>query len=404
MRSKTILRIEGPNQPNWGKARGAPVPIARDLLGPTTAIPVVDASAFKPGDHVLIRMSVTPEWVKEHQEPDWEGVESRLGGIAYFRDVTKVDAKANVIHVDAPTRYELKTRDSARVVPVEDLIGGIGVENLAIGNVERPGETGWGEEDYGKEENNAWHCHSSSAISITRSRDSWVRGVTSFAPEGSKSGAHLLSNGISANLCRGLTLLQCKLGHPQFGGGGGNGYMYRLSNCNESLVQECVASFNRHGLVLSGMSSSGNVFYKCLDEDGGLQTGGKGRMKTAGYGSDHHMHFSHSNLFDNCTARSTNFQASYRPYGTPPKHNITASHSVYWNTRGEGTGGPVVVTSQARLGYVIGTSVTRSAVETKSKFPKQTDPPDFVEGVGKGQSLVPSSLYQDQLRRRKARQ
>lgn len=400
MRSRAIIDVQGPNQAAWRNPRAASTPITRDLPGPTQTIPVADTRLFKPGEYCIVLADVTPEWVRERQEPGWLGHEARLGGPAYFRKILAVDHDAQTITIDAPTRYTLLTRDQARVAVAHDMPAEIGIEHLAIGNLHRPEPDGWGERDYTEPQTAAWHAHNSWAIRMTRVRDSWVRNVHSFRHPSNLSRAHLLSNGILLSWCRGVTITECAFGFPQYGGGGGNGYMVRLANSNECLVKHSIAEFNRHGFVLSGMASSGNVFHRCIDRDTGWATGATGRLRTAGRSSDHHMHFSHSNLYDQCTGDSSWFQAVYRPWGTPPLHNITAAHSVFWNTTGTGRGGPIVETEQFHYGYAIGTQGSRTEVQITGRGGARMNPPDHVEGVGQGDQLQPASLFLDQRQRR----
>jgi len=53
--------------------------------------------------------------------------------------------------------------------------------------------------------------------------------------------------------------------------------------------------------------------------------------KTSGGGSDHHIHFSQSNLFDQCIVENSFFAAGWRKWGGGTIHGLTAMHSVYWN-------------------------------------------------------------------------
>ena len=53
---------------------------------------------------------------------------------------------------------------------------------------------------------------------------------------------------------------------------------------------------------------------------------------------------------------------------------------------------------QFRWGYVIGTQGPANKVRVYSG--NNTEPVDFVEGVGRGDILMPQSLYKDQLARR----
>ncbi len=401
MRSKSIVLITGPAAAGFYSSGAASTAIRQDLHGPTLEIPVTSTSGFAPGQFVVVRADCTDAWITEHGEPDWIGYGSQLGGIAYFRRVTAVNAAANTLSLNAPTRYYLKTRDNARVVRLSSApLLNCGLENFSIGNVQRAG-TGWGEDDYTVAGTPAYDVHDSYAVRIVRARDSWMRNVATFQPAGNTTTAHLLSNGILLSECSQVTLTNCDFQRTEYGGGGGNGYMYRLQNANECLLDNCRSTFTRHGFVLSHMASSGNVYRGCTDKDSGRQTGDTGLQTTAGSNSDHHMHFSHGNLIDTCTGDGSGFEARYRPYGSAPLHDLTAAHSVFWNTRGIGSGPSYVVTTeQSRYGYVIGTRGTRSGVSLSTYGGTKCNPLDHVEGTALGDTLEPFSLYADQLSRR----
>jgi hypothetical protein len=88
----------------------------------------------------------------------------------------------------------------------------------------------------------------------------------------------------------------------------------------------------------------------------------------------------------------------YRPAGTVI-HGHSTTESVYWNTYGTARGRNDIVESRAwGWGYVIGTRGPKPGVERGTQ--DGTAPEDFLEGVGQGDSLVPESLYLDQLARR----
>ncbi len=401
MRNKSVISVNPFTGSTWTSPPSTNAKITSDLMGPVTIIPVDNPSLFKAGDWVLLRSDITEGWITEHKENEWSG--ASFPGFIYYRQVESVNTSAKTITIDAPIRYAMKTRDNARVHLSPAMIEEVGLENFSIGNVQHPGTTGWGEEDYNTAGNASYDCHASFLVSISRVRNGWVRKVESYGHSANSSGAHMLSNGLALSYTRGITVDSCHFQYDQYGGGGGNGYMYRIQG-NENLLKNCKSSFSRHGFVLSHMYGSGNVFFRCIDKNSGVQTGATGSMTTSGKGSDHHMHFSPSNLFDQCTSDNSNFQAAYRPYGSTPKHNLTAAHSVYWNTQGLGSGPTswVIHSQQARYGYVIGTWGTRTSVNTSStttSAPK-TDPADHVEGIGLAQTLEPQSLYLDQLKKR----
>lgn len=428
MRAKRIIAVEAPAEAQWRNREEPLTLLADELPGPTVFIPVESTEGFAVGDYVIIRSDPTTEWVLERGETDWVGWEDRIGSILYLRRIEAIDTRAGVLLVDIPTRYALNTRERPEVYRKTGQLREVGVEGFSIGNVEHPGRSGWGAldfavpdseytrrliESYGVDENfadahkSAQDVHFSFAITMMNVTDGWIRNVNSFAWEENELGSHLLSNGIRLRECRNVTVENCHFQKPQYGGGGGNGYMFRLDHTNECLLVDCSASSSRHGFSLSGMATSGNVHLRCRDSLTGRQTGGTGLEETGGKATDSHMFFSHSNLYDSCVAEDSWFEARYRysPRLSNPKHNTTSAHTVFWNTKGiSNTRHPFVVWSdQGDYGYVIGTSGAVPGVRLDGDYPERahvTAPVDFVEGIGEGETLEPASLYEDQLQRR----
>ncbi len=425
--SQIILVSPQKKQAVWDYVGSPATAIAYDLLMPTTYIPVESTEGFKPGDMVIVRADPTSEWIKERKEEDgWLGYEDKIGHFMYLRRVLEVDADNSELVIDIPIRYALKVRDNAQVYAKPGLVSNVGLENFSIGNVEHPGQDGWGmldfaapdgaytkrlaegydlDPDFAKQRKSAYDVHFSYAVVFNGVYDSWIVNVHSFEAEGNARGSHILSNGIRLKECLNVSVIDCSMGHTLYGGGGGNGYMFRIDNSNECLLENCVAESARHGFSLSGMATSGNVLLHCTDRNTATQAGGDGT--TTGRSSDSHMYFSHSNLFDGCVADNSWFEARDRFYVklSKPKHNTTSAQTVFWNTTGlSNSYHPFVVWSeQGDYGYVIGTQGEVSAVRTDGNHEHRkvvTDPVDHVEGIGEGGSLVPASLYQDQLARR----
>jgi len=400
MRSKSIIRVEG--LASWGSDKGTAVKITTDLMQPTSIIPVENTDNFSTGDTVIISNTITEEWIAEHKVAGWKGFANELAPMRYNRIVVAVNKKENTLTLDIPLRYALKTRDNARVYKIKGMLGEIGLQDFGIANNQKLSKTGWGELDYNTSGTAAYDVHGSWAISMKGVLNSWIRNISTFQPRGNTTGAHILSNGILCTECKNVTLDNCWVGHAQYGGGGGNGYAYRLMS-NEVLVTNSTSKFVRHGFVFSNMIASGNVLHQCQDIQTGKQHGSSGNEMTEGSGSDHHMHFSHSNLIDGCTLDQSTFQAFFRPYGTAPKHNLTSALTAFWNIKTGSAGkGYSVWSQQARYGYVIGTSGPASAVKISDYADAggSTDPVDILEGEGKGATLEPQSLYLDQLSKR----
>jgi len=401
MRNKVILQINGPSSASWTTEQTPVTLIREDLLGPTTQLPVESVSGYAVGDAVMVRADPGDAWATEHLETNWVGQAGQYGRLLYLRRVMAVDAVNRVLTIDIPTRYALKLRDGAKVYKKTTLINEVGLEGFSIGNVQHPGTTGWGESDYLTVGTSSYDVAGHYAIRFSRVRDSWIRNVASYQPAGNTTTCHLLNNGVLLTECQAMTLRQANFQRPQYGGGGGAGYMYRIQNSGDCLLQECTAEFSRHGIVFSHMACTGNVLHACVDRTTGKQTGASGNQNTSGRGSDHHMYFSHSNLVDTCVADDSFFEARYRPSGSTVLHNLTSAHGVFWNTEGRASSQAYVVHSQqSRYGYVIGTRGAVTAVKTDGLSVSKTNPVDHVEGVGQGAALFPHSLFREQRRRR----
>ncbi|MGE9290907.1 MAG: glycosyl hydrolase family 28-related protein, partial [Puniceicoccales bacterium] len=426
MRGQQIIRVTGTSDSIWSRVEGDAVKITEDLMKPTLEIPVTDVDSFEVGDAIILRADPNEAWIRDHKELGWLGYEDKLGSMLELRIIESIDREKNVLTIDIPTRYTFKPAYDGRVYKKSGMVREVGLENFSIGNREHPVRDGWENldfaapkgdytrrlaesrnlpADFAAERKSAYDVHFSFAILMQNAMDSWILNVDSFQFEGNELGTHLLSNGIRLKECRSISVINSSMQKPQYGGGGGNGYMFRIDSSNECLLSNCTAAFSRHGFSMSGMATSGNVLFECKDIETGHQTAGSG--KTQGKGSDHHMWFSHSNLFDSCVADNSWFEARDRYYDqlSKPKHNSTSAHTVIWNTTGLSNAyHPFVVWSmQAKYGYVVGTQGAVSAVRTDGDYPERyavSDPVDIVEGVGEGATLYPQSLYQHQLKRR----
>jgi Pectate lyase superfamily protein len=395
MRSSSIILVRGID-------RATPVfttPLTKDVLTPVKRLHVANASRFRAGDLVCVRWDFTKEWIAEHgQSKVWKEGVSAPAPAMYQREIMAVNAVEGWIETDIPARYDHRVRDKSRVEKYTSRIQACGIEELSIGNVQHPGK-GWQSDDHLTEGSGAYDVHESWVIQINRARNCWVDNVHSYQPESNTFTCHILSNGILIALSSNITVRNCSMKRPEYGGKGGNGYMFRLTHGNDCLIENCLADFSRHGFVNSHAGSSGNVFHKCEDRNTRRATGDTGCIETDGDGSDNHMHFSHSSLWDQCHAHESWWEAVHRGWNNQA---LASAHCVYWNTSGSGTsalnGGKIVRSGQARYGYVIGTQGDPHGIELRTTGNSQ--PLDIAEGEGKGGSLSPTSLYRDQLARR----
>ncbi len=414
MRNSEVIRVRPPDWGSWTTKRSTPILLARDELGPTRTLQLGSLEGLAVGDWIVAHNPATEAFVRGinmgsgADGVDWTQELESLSGLLYLRQITAIDEESSCIEIDVPTRWELHTRDGASVYKTASHLSNVALEGFSIGN-KRITKEGWLESDYTIPGKGAYDAHDAFLIEMRGVVDGWIQNVSSYNP-GNDNDVHCLSNGVLLEWCRNVTLYHLRFQNAQYGGGGGNGYMIRLNSASESLVVECEVGHCRHGIVMWQMQNSGNVVTRCYDHDAGIQLADTQVQPTSGRGSDHHGAFSHSNLFDGNRLERSYLEAAYRgDWGGSPDHGITSSQCVFWNTEGieyHQNADYIVHSQQFGFGYVIGTQGDASAVKLSEKragSAPRTNPEDFVEGEGQGGSLVPASLYRDQLLKREQR-
>lgn len=348
------------------------------------SVRVASTDAFAAGDWIVLRSDPTDAFMADYgMSGTWT---ADVGGPAFYRRIVAIDAVEGILELDAPLRLPLLVRDAARVYHVIPHLEEVGIEGLAIGNV-RNTTSGTSSDDYSVPGTGAYQMHASFAIYVTHVVNGWVRDVRSFAPAGNPWNVHLLSNGLRVACSRFVTVADTDLRHPQYRGKGGNGYLFVHSG-SDSLFTRVLAVDGRHNFSFSLMQTTGNVIHRSESRDGQLP-------------ADFHMWLSAANLIDNLTLTRSSFEAVRRECCG---HGHSTTQSVFWNLNGAAY--PldqffqkyIVDTAQFGDGFVIGTRGLAPDVRTPSDV--QSAPGDFVEGVGLGAQLEPSSLYEDQLARR----
>lgn len=392
MRSKDIITIRS-NWSNWMTENGTVSRITADIPDPSRIIPIESVSGFNAGDYIIVRSDATDEFIAEHgMEGIW--TETAIKGIAFYRRIDSVSTERNLVFINSPTRYPVKTRDHARIYHAAEHIIECGVKDLSIGNRENL-KSGWDEESYTQSGTGAYDAHYSHAIHFKFARDCWVKNVHTYRPGINTNDIHLLSNCLLLEMSATITVDSCDFQKPQYEGGGGNGYMYTLGS-NDCLIRNSSANDARHNYDFKYPYSNGNVIHRCRGEN-------------SIYASDFHMYLSMSNLFDEFTVNADYLESAFRPYGGTAIHGYSSTQSVFYNTKGEvyhPNHNYIVDSRQFNWGYVIGTSgaaykVNRYPVsETQNGYSYDTAPTDFLEGEGKGSDLIPSSLYLDQVDKR----
>lgn len=390
MRGKQVIRIGPTESSSWFDEKDAIVrPVAEDVENRAVEVAVRDVSAFRVGELVALRGDLTQRFIDEvEMTGKWLPSKTAPGlNLAFFRRITSVTPETGSLGLDVPVRYPLLRKDNARVVVLRSrVVREVGIEDFSVGMRQHP-DSRLSEEDWGRKGAKgvaAYDLHDAAVVWFARVEHCWARRLATYAPEGNDPRLHIASNGIRVSESRFVTIEACAMAYPQFRGGGGNGYLYCL-NGQETLVRGCRAVGGRHNYDLGTMAASGNVITRCEAVDGKLA-------------SDFHMFLSMANLLDNVTCDGDFLEARFmRPWGGTPIHGVTTTQSVFWNIRGERYSrerAVLVYSHQVGEGYVIGTQGPAYLVDSS----------DFVEGEGRGMTLFPSSLYEDQVARRRKRE
>lgn len=364
-------------------ADGGETLLTRDITDPTKDIYVESTDGFEVGDIVCIGSNkrVTQEFCDEHYMSSWynEDGTGKLDSVIFCREIMDIDRENNIIYIDIPTRYYILMRDGAKIFKPKPRTTEQGIEDFSISTRENT-KDGIGENDYNKQDTCAYETYCSNFILARGVMDGWIRNISTYqGRDNSKYGSHIASNVICIHQSTRMTIENVHCSNTRYQGGGGNGYAFDIQGA-DCLFKDCSTYNVRHGYSFKSMQTTGNVIYNCSSENNK-------------YVDDFHQHLSTANLIDNhyfMEGDRPRFEATNNgTYGSVP-HGYTTSESTFWNCE------TTVVSKQVGMGYAIGChAVDYTVGPTDNSMPM-----DFVEGTGKGSSLMPQSLYMDQKNRR----
>lgn len=357
------------------------------------AIEVADASSFGIGDDVLVEFVITQAFIDEHAMAGlWDsGGNSALGlrKVFFRREVMAIaqTAAGALLTLDVPLRSAVRVSDGATVRLDSGALSECGVERLSINNAIAPAEAAGNPRAH--------------ALGFDHVKDCFVRDVGSYASSLAPDTVnHLQSGGIVVESSKRVTVAESAIGHSQNHGGGGAGYGFEASMSNEILFRDVQVEDVRHGFIQNwDFGSSGLVWLRC-EADGDVADNG---ILVPGRSEFHHR-LSMASLFDGC--RDTAGFAAYNRRAESSNSGHAATENVFWNVSGAGSE-TRLSSYQFGFGYVIGTHdltplVVPDALDELLGYATDTAPVDHLEGEDRGESLLPSSLFDDQLARRLA--
>jgi len=360
--------------------------LAADASARATAVVLESVEGLRPGDDIALGITITDGFRAAYgMERNWKFAAGKWRAFAR-RTIVAVDAEKKSVRFDIPLRGALETQYGASLQVETGTLRECGIEDLGVCTAN----------DYDA----AWTTNLQHAIELRDVADCWVRGVGSFALKRdgvATQGRHLQSGGIRVKNSTRVTVADCAMALPQNRGGGGNGYLFEITQSNEVLTRDCTATSGRHNFIENwDFGTSGCVWLRCTSR-GGCSEGIKGLAVVVGF-SEYHHSLATACLVDSCTIED-GWKACNR-FGESSGAGHCATECVFWNVRGGG----LIRSQQFGRGYVIGTAPeTRTMTSPDAPGGAGTGPEDAVEGAGLGATLAPSSLYEDQLARRRAR-
>jgi len=382
-----FTRAEGMSNKSHVAFRGAvkregDMPLLADGENRAFTVQAAGAGDLAVGDEVSVGWVITDTFVAEHgMTGTWQAFNGQWKPF-FRRTVAAVDRskRPHTVTFDVPLRYPAQVRDEASLRRETGYLAECGLEDLAIANA-----VDW---------NAAWDEVRVHAVTFQGVKDCWIRGVVSFpSPLPEAKGYHLQNGGIKVLDAKRVTVADCRMAKAQNRGGGGCGYLYEISRSNEVLTRDCAAEDGRHNFIQNwDFGTAGCVWLRCTSRGSRDMKGRRDPIGLPAYCEYHHS-LAMACLVDSCTFTDGWYGGNRRHWSSGAGHSVT--QSVYWNTRGGR-----LRSCQYGPGYVIGTTDVKARTHLFGPSANGTGPKDHVEGCGRGQSLVPQSLYEDQLEQR----
>jgi hypothetical protein len=233
--------------------------------------------------------------------------------------------------------------------------------------------------------------------------DCWITDVASFvSPAAPASGdgvnTHVQSGGLLVQRSKRVTVANTALERSQNRGSGGNGYLFEVRQSSEVLFADCVGRDGRHNFIQNwGFGATGIVWLRVTSSGGRAYPSQGFPLASVGLSELHHS-LATANLVDSSRFDDGWGMVNRGSESTGAGH--TGTENVVWNARGRGD----IRSLQFGWGYVIGADPRLDVITTIGPGAGAgTEPEDWVEGDGAAETLVPQSLYEDQLARRLGR-
>lgn len=365
-RPHTCLRVRGPDAPDDTPSRGKGVPITdRYVPSGVFSLTVVDASSFKPGDHVVVRRPVTPAWVRfmgmhDMTRNDKPQTWLRQDHIPTRRRVASVEGNRLTFDLPLTDSIDAELLPGATVVKADpaERITEVGIESL---RVRAPSKvTTITEANF-------------RALQMNGVADAWLRDVHVENTVNSISIPH--------NVAR-LTLERVVITHEVATTGAAKPADFAFDG-SQILMHRCAAKGDNVFWVSSGSGVIGpNVVFNC-------QFDGVGWVQP-------HMRWATGLLVDNCTAPDGGIDFMNRG-SMGSGHGWTIGWAVAWNCTAK-----TFLIQQPPGAYNWAVGCVGELTGRPRPFAKAGEAPDMPRGTidSHDAPVAPKSLYLAQLRER----
>lgn len=303
---------------------------------------VRDASQFRAGQHIMLRMPHSPAWISaigmdRIAHNGRENSKTKGGTIQWTdRDFTMnwsriiTAVEGDTLWLDAPVVMALDRRfGESLVIPYEPArISESGVENLTIESTYNP--------EIIKGKDQVDEAHAWTAIEVNSAAHCWVRNVTS-----KHMGYGLVD---IRRYARNISVLDCTSLEPVSLVSGARRYAFCITRGGElCLFKNCRCDNDRHAFVTNGMVCGPNVFTQC--------SGTKMRESIGP-----HQSWATGCLFDRIEADGRLEVEDRGNFGTG--HGWSGANFVLWNCGMSGAKSRIVCQSPWGAGknYCVGTT------------------------------------------------
>ncbi|WP_300597479.1 hypothetical protein [Niabella sp.] len=242
---RALINVSGSGEPK--EIKGTRTSVAADYIPVgSMAIPVKSASAFKPGDPVILHWMAKDQWIEDLKMNQIEGRsgtkqwQAKEYDFKFQRTITRIEG--NTLFIDNPVVMAIEARYNTTEVYTYSFPGrvsNVGVENLSCASAYTSDTA----------ENHSWD-----AVAMNRIENGWVRNVSA------KYFAYSCVN--LGSLARNISVLNCICTDHKSVITGGRRYSFNNSG-QMNLFMNCTAKDGRHDYVTGARVCGPNVFYNC---------------------------------------------------------------------------------------------------------------------------------------------